>query len=262
MNSLRLLSLLPLTPQEVFDRLVTKFSCCWESIRSAPPVYESVNASDAFRVLRHSLTRDSGDVLQEPSFIEIEQRVGKGQDSLPADAPFQSFHNGGRTIARLCYAIVRALRPNVAVECGVCYGVTTSYLLQALDANAQGHLHSIDLPPLGKNGDVYVGSLVPPELRHRWTLHRGTTRRLLPPLVASLKSIDIFLHDSLHTYDNMKMEFAAAWPALRPGGVLISDDVEGNAAFQELAKREDVAQAFVFREQDKPTLIGIALKRS
>jgi hypothetical protein len=60
----------------------------------------------------------------------------------------------------------------------------------------------------------------------------------------------------------MKMEFAAAWPALRPGGVLISDDVEGNAAFQELAKREDVAQAFVFREQDKPTLIGIALKRS
>jgi predicted O-methyltransferase YrrM len=259
---LRLLSLLPVAPQEFFDRVVTKFSCRWESIHSAPPFYDSVlNAAEAFRTIRHSLPQASGDALQEPSCIEIEQRVGESQASLPADAPFQTFHNGGRTIARLCYTVARAIRPKVVVECGVCYGVTTAYFLQALTANGQGRLHSIDLPPLGKNGDAYVGSLVPPELRHRWTLHRGTSRRFLRPLVASLKSIDIFLHDSLHTYDNMKMEFAAAWPALRPGGVLISDDVEGNAAFQELAKREDVAQALVFREEDKPTLVGIALKR-
>src|SRR5439155_326535 len=46
------------------------------------------------------------------------------------------------------YAIVRELRPRVAVETGVCNGVSTAFLLLALEANGFGELHSIDLPEL------------------------------------------------------------------------------------------------------------------
>src|SRR3989442_11342463 len=35
----------------------------------------------------------------------------------------------------------------------------------------------------------------------------------------SLPALDLFLHDSLHSYQNMCMEFSAAWPKLRSGGV-------------------------------------------
>ena len=59
----------------------------------------------------------------------------------------------------------------------------------------------------------------------------------------------------------MCMEFSAAWPKLRSGGVLIADDVEGNAAFHELMQRKDVALGLVLRETGKNSFLAIAVKR-
>ena len=36
----------------------------------------------------------------------------------------------------------------------------------------------------------------------------------------------------------MRFEFTSAWPVLRHGGVLISDDVNSTAAFPELAREQ------------------------
>src|SRR5260370_35725833 len=120
-------------------------------------------------------------------------------------------------------------------------------------------MNSIDLPPLGKNGDAFVGSLVPPEFLHRWTLHRGSTRRLLAPLVATLGQIDLFLHDSQPTLENMRAEFLTAWPALRPGAGLIAAEVEPNSALQDLARRNDTALALVFREPSNASHSRVAV---
>ncbi len=200
--------------------------------------------------------------LDDPALMIVESEVLRRQKRLPAEAPFAATHDGDSLLGRFCYLAVRALKPSAVVETGVCYGVTSSYLLQALRENGSGWLHSIDLPPLSKNGEDYVGWLVPTDLREHWTLHRGTSRRLLPPLLARLSQIDLFIHDSLHTYGNMKMEFTAAWAALRSGGVLISDDVEGNRAFLEQMGREDVAYAAVVQERSKKALLGLAVKRA
>ena len=69
------------------------------------------------------------------------------------------------------------------VETGVGSGVTTSFILQALAANGEGHLWSIDLPPIG--AEQFAGSFVPQALRSRWTLLRGRSRDLLPQLLAT-----------------------------------------------------------------------------
>ncbi len=37
--------------------------------------------------------------------------------------------------------------------------------------------------------------------------------------------VDLFYHDSLHTYDHMFWEFGTALPYLSPRGLLASDDV-------------------------------------
>lgn len=83
---------------------------------------------------------------------------------------------------------------------------------------------------------------------------------MLPELLSEVGEIDLFVHDSLHTYRNMRFEFEAAWPSLRPGGILISDDVDGNAAFEELMSMRDLACSFVLRELEKGSSFGIAVK--
>jgi hypothetical protein len=62
----------------------------------------------------------------------------------------------------------------------------------------------------------------------------------LPKLLASIGEIDIFFHDSKHTYEHMFFEFEAAFQRLRLGGVLASDDISWNSAFFEFCRQHDI----------------------
>ncbi len=186
----------------------------------------------------------------------LEEHVLLRRSELAPSAPFGTFHDGTETLGRLCYAACRALRPRVVVETGVAYGLTSAYMLQALAENGAGALHSIDLPPLGPEAMNYVGYFVPNELRGRWNLHIGAARKLLPEVVQKVGGVDIFIHDSLHTYAHMKLEFATALTALRPGGILIADDVEGNRAFEEATRDSRVTSWFAIREKEKDAICG------
>jgi predicted O-methyltransferase YrrM len=133
------------------------------------------------------------------------------------------------------YALVRLLRPEKVVETGVADGATSAYILQALEDNGRGHLYSIDLPSPQLPQAQMPGWIVDGALRRRWTLRIGASSELLGPLLNELGPIDVFLHDSLHTYDNMLFEYRTAWPFLRTGGLLLSHDVGRNSAFFDFA---------------------------
>lgn len=141
-------------------------------------------------------------------------------------------HDGDANLAHAAWSVTRHLRPAAVVETGVARGMTSASILSALRSNQAGKLYSIDLPPLSKGWAEQSGVAVEPELRSRWTYVRGSTRRRLPPLLAGLDGIDVFVHDSLHTSATMTFEFRCAWDALRPGGVMISDDIDDNVAFE------------------------------
>jgi len=64
----------------------------------------------------------------------------------------------------------------------------------------------------------------------------GDSHGLLLPLLARLGTIDVFIHDSLHNYDHMLWEYRTAFPFLRPGGLLFSDDAAWNSAFPEFCR--------------------------
>jgi predicted O-methyltransferase YrrM len=146
------------------------------------------------------------------------------------------------------YAVVRAQKPNVVVETGVANGVSSAYLLLALHLNQKGHLHSIDvgdrsfLPPCKETGWI-----VPGWLRNRWTLHMGDSRKLLPEVLGQFAEIDVFIHDSLHTQEHMKFEYEKAYPSIRSGGVLISDDALWNPAFPEFARAVGASAVQIMR---------------
>jgi SAM-dependent methyltransferase len=161
--------------------------------------------------------------------------------------------------ARAAFCAARHSGARRVVETGVARGVTTRCFLEALPAD--GHLWSIDLLPRDEAVAAMSRAAVPARLRDRWTYVAGSSRNHLEPLLASLGAIDVFAHDSHHTGPTMRMEFAAAWPRLRPGGVLLSDDVHENAAWAELAATDAAAgRAVVGQEEGKAGLLGVVVR--
>lgn len=153
-----------------------------------------------------------------------EMRLGRGA--------FAGWGDGEPGFVRALWCVTRHLRPLNVVETGVARGITSRFVLEALERNGRGNLWSVDLPP-PRDRSVHhqIGVAVPDRLRDRWSYVRGSSRRRLPGLLAQLERIDLFIHDSRHTERNLLFELREAWARLSPGGVLMADDVDLNCGF-------------------------------
>lgn len=138
----------------------------------------------------------------------------------------------------LIYVLVSMVKPEIVVETGVSAGVSSAYILQALHDNNKGKLYSIDYPNYtlveAKNVEV-TGMAVPCYLRYRWTLLMGKSSEQLPALLRNLDDVDMFVHDSEHSYGNMKQEYETVWYKIKRKGLLVSHDINDNKAFREFA---------------------------
>ncbi len=144
--------------------------------------------------------------------------------------------------ASIIYLLVRAMKPETVVETGVGAGLSSAVILQALEENGRGNLHSIDLYE-------DAGRLIPEELRHRWRLSVGTSRELLSGILQDHGKVDLFFHDSYHTYENMSFEFESVDGHLVSGGVLASHDVgkgEGRLALDDFRANRDYRESLFY----------------
>lgn len=150
-------------------------------------------------------------------------------------------NNLNTTFGKWIYCCIRFLKPNTLIETGVAHGYSSWIILNALHKNNKGKLYSIDLPNQDTNSNYNftetpkTGWLVPDALRSRWEMHLGDAKILLPEILSQLKEIDIFFHDSDHSYEHMKYEFETSHPFIKKGGILLSDDVDKNESFSEHA---------------------------
>jgi predicted O-methyltransferase YrrM len=129
----------------------------------------------------------------------------------------------GQFDCRCLYVLIRAAKPRTVVETGVLYGAVSGHILAALNKNEAGTLHSIEL---GRNRrEPPHDFFVPDTVKEQWNLILGDSRQKLPELVAQLESVDLFHHDSLHTFEHMTWEFETVFPHLASNGVLSSHDV-------------------------------------
>jgi predicted O-methyltransferase YrrM len=109
------------------------------------------------------------------------------------------------------------------------------------------------------------------EFYDRWQLIKGSSRRNLAPLTRELGTLDLFIHDSLHSRRNVSFELEEAWRVLRPGGAIVVDDVDANSAFHEFVARNPGHFSVVceaepvrpdMRRFNEKGLFGIILRRS
>lgn len=150
----------------------------------------------------------------------------------------------------IIYVCTRALKPAVMIETGVASGSSTYFILQAMELNRKGILYSIDLPNVDPGaivpGGKQIGWLVPSELKSRWKLILGRSQDKLPLLLKDLESVDAFLHDSEHTYETMMFEYETVWSNLKDSGLLLSDDVRWNRAFNEFVVKNNPKRWITF----------------
>ena len=247
-------ALLARDPRELFEVVVDQAQRAVEPLRARPssrgrPLGEVVTELD------RALSGGVAAALREDGLAEIKAEVQERIERLGPEVPFPLVHNAAPSLAKLCYALCRALRPAVVLETGVAYGVTSAFIAKALALNGAGELHSVDRAPVRPGVEDYIGAFVPDELRSRWTLHRGTSQRLLPRLLPEIAGPSLFVHDSQHTYRNVSWELRNVTPHLaRPAAVLV-DDVSGNRAFEHWVERSRPAFSAVIAEAP----VGVAV---
>ena len=140
-------------------------------------------------------------------------------------------------LGTVLYAVCRRQKPDVVVETGVASGVSSSHILGALEKNKYGQLYSVDLPSGRENRS---GWMIPDYLRNRWHLTPGRSADTLEPLLKKVAEIDIFLHDSDHSYQNMMWEFETAWAYLKAGGLLLAHNIDYNDVFHDFCREHGV----------------------
>ena len=136
------------------------------------------------------------------------------------------------------YLLTRMLKPKYVVETGVSAGRSSSYILCAMKDNDHGELFSID-------PDSETGYAIPQELKEKWRFINATSEKALPNLLRQLGQIDIFFHDSLHTYENMTFEFNVAWLYLNKSGLLLADNVNWNNALNDFSRKINNAPIYL-----------------
>lgn len=135
------------------------------------------------------------------------------------------------------YALTRALQPEHIVETGTDKGLGACTFAAALLRNGHGRLTTMDINP--DSGYLIGGQ------------YAEVTDHVLGNSVDLLKSdpapVDLFIHDSWHTFEHESAEFEAVAPRLSADAVVLSDNAHDSDALSRWA--EGTGRSFLyFRE--------------
>lgn len=124
------------------------------------------------------------------------------------------------------YALVRAAQPEYVIETGTHLGLGSCAIAAALLRNGHGRLTTIDIDP---DSGCLIGepwsSVVDCRIGDSVEVLRG------------LRDVDMFIHDSLHTYEYETDELSAIEPNLRSAALILSDNARESSALSDWAQR-------------------------
>ncbi len=142
-------------------------------------------------------------------------RVGRGGNS-----PLKRMLDHADHYQSLLGDLIRIEKPFVMIESGVESGYSTEHFLVAMDDAKCGHLYSCDPAPSG----FYEAN---PIVHPRFTFIKEASYTALDKIAKMAGGpIDVFLHDSDHSFRCQFWEYSWAWDHVRSGGIIASDDTK------------------------------------
>jgi predicted O-methyltransferase YrrM len=145
------------------------------------------------------------------------------------------------------FRLVRELRPELTLEIGFAYGVSTLFIVEALRQNGRGRHVVIDPLEHRRFDGLGLAHLEEAGLRPLVTFHEETAELCLPRLLGEGLQPDFVFNDSGHLFDHVVAEFLFLARMLRTGGVIVFDDVNlpgvGRAVDFVATNRRDFADA-------------------
>jgi predicted O-methyltransferase YrrM len=135
------------------------------------------------------------------------------------------FSHVGQSTGELLQRAVREVRPQVSLEIGLAYGVSTLFICEAIQALPAPGVHIV-LDPFqhGKWRGIGLRNLAEAGFNSIVEFHAEPSELFLPRLVAEGRRIDLAFIDGLHRFDQALVEFYYINRLLRPGGLVIFDD--------------------------------------
>jgi predicted O-methyltransferase YrrM len=204
-----------------FDRELTNFT------------YELRNRDDLVRFLSDSLQ-----LPQAKQYLEEIETDAEFRRMMDAAYGSRRDRNPRAKYGRRMgwYVIVRSLKPKVIFETGTHDGLGASIFARALQKNAKegqrGTLYTFDIDPTS-------GWLVPAELRRHVGFVRGSVTDMMPKTLAQLGAkVDLFIHDSIHTYEHESWEIETVAPHVAPGGMILTDNAHQTDALKDFAAKK------------------------
>lgn len=139
---------------------------------------------------------------------------------------------------KFLYAAVKHMKAKVVAETGVGPGTTSTAILTALKETG-GKLVSFDLgQKYGSEEETQpVGLVIPEDLKSRWALILGDSMRTLEKGLTENGPIDIFFHDSEHTYEHVTFELETAKKHFKDKFLVVVDNYSWSDASADFAKK-------------------------
>lgn len=205
----------------------------------------------------HNMLAKNGEA--EQAVLSVRSNFAKISENKP-NLPFPTYYNADSSLLLLCYALTRCLKPEIVLETGVGYGMTSAIILLALEHNNCGKLISIDLPPLSDPYGTHTGLAVSERLKRNWTLYLGSSKQLLQKNMIVSELIGLFISDSANIYTLQRYEFESVWRVLSSGGVMVFNNI--SRKLQRFLKSVDRSKFYSVWQIEKPLCVtGILLKK-
>jgi len=153
----------------------------------------------------------------------------------------------------LLYAVMRLKKPLVTQETGVANGESTFFMLNAIKKNQRGRLYSTEV-----SNDV--GTLLNENEKPDWALKKLDPSNLRGSFLRTLEkigSIDLFLHDSDHSYLWQIFELQSMQSKMLSNSIIIADDVDASYAFIDFSRKVGTKPIFLL---DKRKVLGVLVK--
>ena len=161
--------------------------------------------------------------MKHPLIEEIES---SGLTTLPGGACVPIHSDIGPESARIIQIAIEATHPRTGIEVGLAFGISTLYILDAMQLHGGGVLIGMD--PAQHDVTWRGGGLHNVKragFKDRYLFHEERSQVVLPRLDAVGTRIQFAFIDGWHTFDHTLVDFFFIDRMLDVGGIIVLDDV-------------------------------------